>query len=68
MNSDFSEQLKDALEDLSEDVELIRLTLLGAQGAADKMTLRCLLRLSDYLEQHMQDIKMLMEVQSEKPC
>lgn len=54
-----SEYMKEALQDLKEDVALLQLALLGAQTSIDRLTLNCLLRLSDYLKQHVDDICVL---------
>ena len=51
-----AECLEETLQDLREDVALLQLALLGAQVSIDELTLRCLLRLSDYLKQHVDDI------------
>ena len=56
-----SESLEETLQDLKEDAELIRIVLLGAQGSTDALTLRCILRLSDYLTQHGDDLNMLLK-------
>ena len=53
------ECLREALQELQEDAALLRLTLLGAQAPADALTLSCLLRLSNYLDQHVGDIRVL---------
>lgn len=58
---EYSKSLEDALEDLQEDAELIRIVLLGAGDAVDELTLRCMLRLSDYLKQHINDVEMLLK-------
>ena len=54
-----AECLEETLQDLREDVALLQLALLGAQVSIDELTLRCLLRLSDYLKQHVDDIRAL---------
>ena len=54
-----SEEIQETLQDLREDVALLQLALLGAQAAIDRLTLSCLLRLSDYLKQHVRDLEVL---------
>ena len=54
-----SECVKETLQELREDAMLIALSLLGAQVSIDKLTLDCLLRLTDYLNQHVNDICVL---------
>lgn len=51
-----SECIKETLQDLQEDATLLQLTLMGAHASIDKLTLSCLLRLTDYLKQHVDDI------------
>ena len=46
---EYSEALRETLQELREDAMLIGLALLGTQGAVDKLTRDCLLRLADYL-------------------
>ncbi len=58
--SDQLEQIQEAMQDLREDAALLQLALLGAQASVDRMTLSCLLRLNDYLKQHIQDVEMLL--------
>jgi len=54
--TEHTECIEETLQDLREDVALLQLALLGAQAAIDRLTLHCLLRLSDYLKQHVDDI------------
>ena len=54
-----SDCIQEALQDLQEDIALLQLALLGAQASVDKVTLNCLLRLSDYLKQHIEDMATL---------
>ena len=56
---EYSECLKETLQELREDAKLIDLALLGAQASIDKLTLDCLLRLTDYLNQHVNDVCVL---------
>ena len=56
---EYSECLKETLQELREDAMLIALSLLGAQVSIDKLTLDCLLRLTDYLNQHVNDVCVL---------
>ena len=56
---DQSECLQETLQELQEDARLIHLSLLGAQTSVDKLTLDCLLRLTDYLSQHINDVCVL---------
>ena len=53
------ECIQEALQDLQEDAALLRLSVLGAQGFMDELTRTCLLRLTDYLKQHVNDICVL---------
>lgn len=53
------ECIQETLRDLREDSALLRLTVLGARGRMDRLTRDCLIRLSDYLEQHVNDICVL---------
>ena len=53
------ENLREALQDLREDAALLRLALMGARVSIDSLTLDCLLRLSDYLNQHVDDLRVL---------
>ena len=54
-----NECIQETLQDLQEDAALLRLALLGIAHSTDKLTLACLLRLSDYLNQHVNDIRIL---------
>lgn len=56
------ESLRDTLQDLREDAALLRLALMGAEASMDRLTLDCLLRLSDYLNQHVDDLRSLCRV------
>ena len=58
-NFEQEENLREALQDLREDAALLRLALLGARVSIDRLTLDCLLRLSDYLNQHVDDLRVL---------
>jgi len=53
------ECLSETLRELQEDAQLLRLALLASRPTADGLTLDCLLRLSDYLSQHVNDICVL---------
>ena len=53
------ECIQEALQDLQEDAALLRLSVLGPQGFMDELTRTCLLRLTDYLKQHVNDICVL---------
>jgi len=53
------EDIQETLQDLEEDVALLQLALLGTQPAIDQLTLRCLLRLTDYLKQRVRDLVVL---------
>ena len=53
---EYSECLKETLQELREDAMLLDMALLGCQVSIDKLTLDCLLRLTDYLQQHVNDI------------
>ncbi len=54
-----TECLRETLQELREDAQLIHLSLLGAQTSVDPLTLDCLLRLTDYLNQHINDVCVL---------
>lgn len=56
---EYTECLEETLQELREDATLIELTLMGAQRAMDSLTLSCLQRLTDYLQQHVNDICVL---------
>ena len=53
------ERLREALQGLPEDAALLRLALMGAEVSIDSLTLECLLRLTDYLDQHVDDLRVL---------
>ena len=55
-NFDHDECVKETLQELREDAALLHLALMGAQVSIDELTWTCLLRLSDYLDQHVKDI------------
>ncbi len=57
--TEHSECIEETLQDLQEDIALLRLALLGAQVSIDPLTHSCLLRLADYLKQHVDDICVL---------
>ena len=54
-----SECVQETLRDLQEDAALLRLSILGSEGSIDGLTRTCLLRLTDYLTQHVNDICVL---------
>lgn len=54
-----SECIQETLRDLREDTALLRLTVLGTRGHMDRLTRDCLIRLIDYLGQHVNDICVL---------
>ena len=54
-----TECVRETLHELREDAELIRIALLGAEASVDQLTWECLLRLTDYLKQHVDDICIL---------
>ena len=56
---DRAECLAETLEELQEDTTLLRLSILGTEGFVDELTRACLLRLTDYLDQHVNDICVL---------
>lgn len=56
---EYTECLEETLQELREDAMLLELTLLGAQCSIDCLTLNCLQRLTDYLQQHVNDICVL---------
>ena len=53
------ECIQETLQDLQEDAALLRLSILGTQASVDELTRICLLRLTDYLDQHVNDICVL---------
>lgn len=54
-----AECIQETLHDLREDTALLRMALMGAEAAVDELTWACLLRLTDYLKQHVDDICVL---------
>lgn len=54
-----SECLEETLQELRQDAKLLGLALMGSQVSIDDLTLDCLLRLADYLNQHINDITVL---------
>lgn len=52
--------LGEALEDLREDALLLRLAVRGTEGV-DPLTFRCMARLCDYLDQHVEDLRHILE-------
>lgn len=58
-NLEHTECLEETLQELREDATLLELTLMGAQRFMDSLTLSCLQRLTDYLQQHLNDICVL---------
>ena len=56
-----SECIQETLQDLQEDAVLLRLSILGTANTVDELTRTCLLRLTDYLTQHVNDICVLCE-------
>ena len=56
---EYSECLRETLQDLREDAMLLVLALNGVRSSVDSLTLDCLLRLNDYLNQHMDDLRFL---------
>lgn len=66
---EYSECLEETLQELREDAMLLNLALLGAQVSIDELTHDCLLRLTDYLQQHVNDICALCKCGcSPEPC
>lgn len=57
--TDRAECLAEVLEALREDTRMLFLMLHGVQPTADRLTLDCLRRLSDYLNQHVNDVSVL---------
>lgn len=53
------ECIQETLCELQEDTALLRMALMGAEGPVDQLTWDCLLRLTDYLKQHVDDICVL---------
>lgn len=51
------EDIRETLQDLREDVALLQLALMGAEVSIDRLTFSCLLRLTDYLKQHVGDME-----------
>lgn len=54
-----AECVQETLQELREDTALLHLVLMGAQASVDELTWTCLLRLTDYLKQHVDDICIL---------
>lgn len=54
-----AKELKESLEALKEDERLLQLALRGTQDFVDEITVSCLLRLADYLNQHVNDVWVL---------
>ncbi len=59
INDERFENLCETLEELQEEAAFLNLTLLGAESAIDRRTLGCLMRLSDYVTQHVNDLSAL---------
>ena len=55
--------LQEAVQALREDSALLELALLGAQAAIDPTTLSCLLRVSDFIRDHIREMSALTETQ-----
>ena len=53
------ECIQETLCELQEDTALLRMALMGAEGSVDQLTWDCLVRLTDYLKQHVDDICVL---------
>jgi len=53
------EELERTWENLFQILHILRLTLQGAEIEIDDLTLNCLLRLTDYLDQHTADLRNL---------
>ena len=56
---DRKECIQETLCELKEDTAILRMVLMGAEGSVEQLTWDCLLRLTDYLEQHVDDICVL---------
>jgi len=48
--------LQESLYDLRQDTRLLQLAIRGAAHTMDPLTWECLLRLTDYLQQHVNDV------------
>ena len=48
--------LQNALYDLKQDTKLLQLAIRGSDSSMDSLTKECLLRLTDYLQQHVNDV------------
>ena len=57
--SEHAECLQESLNDLREDARLLQITLRGVRTPADELTMNCLIRLTDYLDQHVNDVCVL---------
>ena len=62
LRSDYAECLQESLNDLREDARLLQIALRGVRAPADELTMNCLLRLTDYLNQHVDDVCALCRV------
>ena len=54
-----NECIQETLHELREDTMLLRMALRGVEAFADQLTRDCLMRLTDYLQQHVDDICVL---------
>lgn len=57
--TDRVECLAETLQELREDARMLSLVLHGVRVPTDRLSLDCLLRLSDYLNQHVTDVCIL---------
>ena len=48
--------LQETLHDLMQDARLLQLTIRGSDSTIEPLTAECLLRLTDYLQQHVNDL------------
>ena len=53
------QELSDTLEELRQDLLMLRLMLRGLEGRCDDLSLQCLTRIGDYLDQHIGDVRVL---------
>lgn len=53
------QELSDTLEELRQDILMLRLMLRGLEGRCEDLPLQCLARMGDYLDQHIRDVRVL---------
>ena len=56
MQTEQDEDLKETLLELRQDAAMFRLMLFGLEISLGELSLQCLFRISDYLDQHIDDV------------